>query len=357
MLKYVLGLMLLPLTVLAQIPSYYQSVNLNSEGNILKNELYQLISSTHHHDLLYTPEVWNTLKYADVNPEDETQVLLIYGWNDTDNNAYNDRTRNRWATCHTSNCEGKWVREHVFPRSKGTPNLMFEGPGSDAHHLHAIDYERNGLRSNFKFAENNTQENGFSKVVMIGGVNYFYPGDEWKGDVARMVMYMYVRYGLQCQPKNTGWAETTYAPFQDMPDLFLKWNAEDPVSEHEVRRNEAIFEAQGNRNPFIDNPNLATKIWKGPNAENKWNAANEVSFQKNSMYLYPTITSSVFTIEGVEETILHESSLVIYDMLGKQVLFSERAQKENDISHLANGTYIVQVRQKNEVQTFRIIKK
>ncbi|MGB1284880.1 MAG: endonuclease, partial [Polaribacter sp.] len=98
--------------------------------------------------------------------------------------------------------------------------------------------------------------------------------DEWKGDVARMMMYMYVRYGDRCLPTNVGIGDNSSTP-DDMIDLFLQWNNEDPVSDFEKRRNTyhedtSNNEAQGNRNPFIDNPRLATRIWGGPKAEDIW---------------------------------------------------------------------------------------
>ena len=99
--------------------------------------------------------------------------------------------------------------------------------------------------------------------MFLGG---WYPGDEWKGDVARMMMYMYLRYGNQCLPSNVaiGSANSSDA---NMVQLLLQWNAEDPVSNFEKQRNPIIQGLQGNRNPFIDNPAFATQIWGGPQAE------------------------------------------------------------------------------------------
>ena len=64
----------------------------------------------------------------------------------------------------------------------------------------------------------------------------WYPGDEWKGDIARMMMYMYIRYGDRCKPSGVGVGSTSSTP-DDMIDLFLEWNAEDPVSDFERQRN------------------------------------------------------------------------------------------------------------------------
>ena len=73
-----------------------------------------------------------------------------------------------------------------------------------------------------------------------------------------MVMYLNIRYG------------ETFDKVGDL-NLFIAWNIADPVSTFEMQRNEVIYAAQGNRNPFIDNPYLATLIWGGSDAENKWN--------------------------------------------------------------------------------------
>jgi len=337
----------------AQVPVYYQFVDFNLNGNALKKELSQLISDTHLHELQYTPDIWNALKQADVDTADSSKVLLIYGYNDTDAATANDRTRARNASCHTSNCNGKWVREHVFPRSKGTPNLEFEGPGSDAHHLHAVDYDRNGMRSNYKFIENPASYITYSRIIKQNGIDYFYPGDEWKGDVARMIMYMYLRYENRCLPVNVGAGSVSFSPNADMPDVFLKWNAEDPVSLHEMNRNEQIYNAQGNRNPFIDNPYLATKIWNGPMAENKWKTLeNENDPVFNRFKVYPTITDTYLNVETGTE----EYAFKILDTSGKLVYTGNNVQTI-DVTKFSNGLYLLVATVSGRSRTFKFIKK
>lgn len=344
---------LLFFTVNAQVPAYYQNIDFNLKGDALKNELSTLITATHTYELIYTPDVWNVLKQADIDPKNADKVLLLYGWNDTDVTKNNDLTRDRSASCHSSNCEDKWVREHVFPRSKGTPNLEFEGPGSDAHHLHAIDYDRNSLRSNFKFIANPTSYITYSRVIQQNGSEYFYPGDEWKGDVARMIMYMYVRYGNRCQPVNVGFGSTTFSFNNDMPNIFLQWNAEDPVSIHEINRNEQIYAAQGNRNPFIDNPHLATKIWNGPAAENKWYSLSTEDVILSNVKVYPTITNDFINIESDDLT---ETSYKIYDLSGK-LIDQDKNQTKINVTNYANGLYMLHLSMSNASKAFKFIKK
>ena len=246
-------------TIPADILDYYDDIDFTLTGSDLREELATTIISTHTNNLTYTPDVWNVLKQADLDPTDASKVLLIYGYDDNDGNQKTDRTRDKNNNGGNS---GDWNREHVYPRSLGDPNLGSSGPGSDAHHLRASDVGFNSDRGSKKFATGSGTAGNSS-----GG---WYPGDEWKGDVARMMMYMYLRYGDQCLPKNVAIGSVAGTD-ANMIALLLEWNSEDPVNDFEKNRNEKIFDAQGNRNPFIDNPYLATVIWGGTNAENTWN--------------------------------------------------------------------------------------
>jgi endonuclease I/chitodextrinase len=248
----------LSLLSFGQVPSYYNGTNLNQTGNALKSSLATLISSNTT-ILSYTPGVWDALKQTDLDPTDTSKVLLIYGYNDTDTDITNDRTRSKDLN---GGNQGNWNREHVYAKSLGNPNLGTDGPGSDAHHLRASDITLNATRNNYPFGA------GAGNSKLVNGT-YWYPGDEWKGDVARMVMYMYLRYGNQCLPNVVTVGSQTFSA--DIPDILLQWNAQDPVSQVEMNRNTILEGVQGNRNPFIDNPAFATTIWGGPQAENRFN--------------------------------------------------------------------------------------
>ncbi|MGS2761913.1 endonuclease [Sinomicrobium sp. M5D2P9] len=241
----------------AQVPAYYNGTDITKTGNTLKTELAALITQTHTTELSYTPGVWEALKQTDLDPDNPGNVLLFYGYNDNDGNIKTDRTRDKDSNGGNT---GDWNREHVFAKSLGNPNLGTSGPGSDAHHLRASDVGFNSDRGNLPFAD----ASGNARRVS----NSWYPGDEWKGDVARMVMYMYLRYGNRCLPSAVGTGPQTYS--SEMMDIFLEWNAQDPVSQYEINRNNILENLQGNRNPFIDNPAFATSVWGGPQAENRF---------------------------------------------------------------------------------------
>ncbi|MFK5958602.1 MAG: endonuclease, partial [Lutibacter sp.] len=257
------------------IPTYYNGLNLSLTGNDLFLELSTRIIDTHS-GIPYTGspvDVWDACKLADEDPDISTNVLLIYGFDNTDGNTTTDRTRNKELQ-DTGGTTGTWNREHVFAKSLALPNFGTSepGPGTDVHNLRPADTQRNTSRSNRKFTE------GSGVASYIAGNGGWYPGDEWKGDVARIVMYMYLRYhgdGSQvsqtkCLPINVG-IGTGITIDPNMINLFLQWNVEDPVSPFEANRNEVLSGIQMNRNPFIDNPYLATLIWDGLVAEDKWN--------------------------------------------------------------------------------------
>ena len=344
--KRTLLLLLLPFYCLAQIPEYYSTVDFTLTGNMLKDELSTLVTSTHTTQLIYTPDVWNALRSADLDPDNPQNVLLIYGFNDSDDILRNDRTRNVALSCHVNSCTGMWVREHVYARALGRPNLGDEGPGSDAHHLRAIDSQMNNNRSDREFADGT----GTAGVLASG---YFYPGDEWKGDVARMMMYMYVRYQSQCEATRVGMGSTSYSNFGDMPNIFLEWNAEDPVSQYERNRNEVLQTMQGNRNPFIDEPYLATLLWNGPTAQDNWSILKADKPDLATLYVYPTLTTGSVYVQNTTAT---NYSYTIYNSLGQKATATVH-DNEINLAQNAAGIYFINVQQDNLSRTFKVILK
>lgn len=298
--------------------AYYNGINFNLNGLPLKNQLAQLITLTQSNELSYTPGVWNALRIVDRDPANPNDVLLVYGWeNGTDSDVTNDRSRDR---NNNGADNGQWNREHIYAQSVGTPDLGQSGPGSDAHMLRACDVQRNASRANRKFAIGS----GNSGVVTNGN---WYPGDEWKGDVARIIMYMYVRYGDQCLPNNMGVGANAGAG-DSMIDLFLTWNTEDPVSSVEVNRNNYLGNAnntygQGNRNPFIDNPYLATKIWGGTPAQDIWGILSTPSFA--------TFEAAIFPNPAVDGTFSITTATPLTDIIITHI-------NGQTISHILNPT-------------------
>jgi endonuclease I len=312
-------------TVSAQLPAYYNGISTISVGQPLKDQLSSLITSTHTVFLTYTPGIWDLLSEADLDLNDPSKVLLIYGYNDSDGNSENDRTRNVNLLQTGSSNVGVWNREHVYAKSLGTPDLGTSGPGADGHHLRAADGEMNNTRGSFPFTT------GSGNAHVVSGTK-FYPGDEWKGDVARMMMYMYLRYPSQCIPTNVGDPTITFSGFDQMIDLFITWSEQDAVSDFERQRNEVIYQAQGNRNPFIDEPYFATRIWK---------LTTPLDLQEmepvDPFYMYPNPCSETVHISYPTEI---NWEFTLTDEFGR-VLLKGQETEEINLAEMDQGMYFM----------------
>jgi endonuclease I len=220
-----------------ELKEFYKNLPITTNGDLNFKFVSQhtienhttILSYGQRHEFLYN---------ADADLTNQDNVILMY----TSESRYYEE----YTSGTNSYSPQTFNTEHIFPQSK----LSTDDAVTDLHHLRSADSEINSLRSNYPFVDGS----GIYKLV---GENAWFPGDEWKGDVARMVMYLNVRYGEE------------FVKVGNL-DLFLKWNKEDPVSAFEMQRNNVIYAAQGNRNIFIDNPYIATLIWGGAAAENKW---------------------------------------------------------------------------------------
>lgn len=220
----------------SDLVDYYNGIIFSEDSDLMFEEL-EMHTKTNHTTILSYGQRHQYLYNADEDESNADNVILMY--------SGESRYWEEYQSNSNSHSPQTFNTEHVYPQSR----LQASDAVSDLHHLRACDASVNSDRLNYPF----TDSNGTYKLI---GETWF-PGDQWKGDVARMMMYLNVRYSETFTRVGT-------------IDLFLKWNREDPVSTFEEQRNNVIYAAQGNRNPFIDNPYLATLIWGGDAAENKW---------------------------------------------------------------------------------------
>jgi len=168
-------------------------------------------------------------------------------------------------------------REHSLPKSwwGGGKKTQY----SDAFHLYPTDGKVNGERSNFPYGEcaggkvlppqGSIRELGRLGTSTFPGFSgtVFEPDNEYKGDLARTYFYMATAYNSQIGSWTQGngnqfFAGNSYPVFKTWSlELLLKWHRQDPVSQKEIDRNEAIYKHQHNRNPYIDHPELVEYVW------------------------------------------------------------------------------------------------
>ncbi|GIU35443.1 hypothetical protein TUM3794_03130 [Shewanella colwelliana] len=245
---------------------YYSDVLSGEFANAeeLKNALSVIIAKDHK-QLTYK-QVWSTLTYADQDPSDDKKVIEIY--TGASISKYDNQTSGSGV--------GKWNREHVWAKSHGFPSESQWGY-TDAHHLRPSDPGINTARSNNDFGA--CKDTG--EEVMFNGVgtgNYlnkttdcWEPRDEVKGDVARMIMYMDTRYqGTDTATTNMPdlvavdrltTTDEDSAPLIGTLCTLYAWNQLDAVDAYEQNRNNQVYKYQGNRNPFIDRPELVKEVY------------------------------------------------------------------------------------------------
>ncbi|KRF19131.1 ribonuclease [Nocardioides sp. Soil797] len=224
----------------------YYADALGKTGTELRNSLHTIISVQ---TKLSYSQVWDALKETDEDPNNANNVILLYS------------ARSQAKSTNGGNPDD-WNREHVWAKSHGDFGTA-TGPGTDIHHLRPTDVSVNSTRGNKDF------DNGGGTVSECSGcatdADSFEPPDAVKGDVARMILYMAIRY-----EGNDGWpnlepndqVSNGSAPYIGKLSVLLEWNAQDPPSAFEKHRNDVIFEQfQHNRNPFIDHPEWANAIF------------------------------------------------------------------------------------------------
>jgi len=351
--KKVLLVLLVPVFSLAQIPANYYSAAENNSDDALKYELNQIIDN--HIMYPYTSsstDVWDILKETDKDPNNPNNVILIYsGVSVNGPQEYN-------------NSNG-WTREHVWAKSRGNFGTSM-GPGTDVHALRPLDNITNTIRNNRGF-DNCTDcsivydkwsnDTGSLKDNVAWS---FEPRPEVKGDVARMIFYMDVRYeGYDSFPdlevSETILDAQDHSPFHGVLSTLLEWHRNDPVDAWEENRNNIIYyDYQNNRNPFIDYPELAEHIW-GNLMGTIWTSGTlgVSEFNDVAIKLYPNPISEYLNITGINK----KTQLEIYDSLGKKLISKtiDNSPNKINVSPFSSGVYLLKFTQNKVTIVKRVI--
>jgi endonuclease I len=324
----------------AQVPNgYYDSAKNLSDEN-LKSALNQIIDN--HTEYTYTSssiDVWDILKETDRDPNNAENVILIYSGISVN-------------AAQEYNSANGWTREHIWAKSRGDFGTAI-GVGTDVHALRPLDNTTNSIRNNRSFNNCNTCEAVTDKWGNTTGSKKdandwsFEPRDAVKGDVARMMFYMAVRYeGLDSYPNleltEAMLPQSNKEPIHGVLSTLLDWHRNDPVDAWEENRNDIIYNSyQGNRNPFLDFPELAEHLW-GTEMGLNWTGEplDTENFNEVSFSIYPNPASNSITIKGVSL----DTQVEIYDAIGRKVQSSQINVNKNtiNVSEL-KGIYVVNI--------------
>ena len=294
------------LGVMAQIPNgYYNNAN-GKTGDELKVALHNIIKG--HHVVSYNG-LLDAFPYTD--NDGNGNVWDIYS------NCIFSYSGN--ALCGEFEQEGDcWNREHTWPQSWFNEQ---NAPRCDLFHVYPTDGYVNGIRSNYPYGEVNnpihTSGNG-SKLGPCVTSGYsgrvFEPIDEYKGDIAHSYFYMSVRYysedsnwstsGMTNKSEILPWAMT----------MLLRWSDEDPVSDKEIARNNAVYGYQNNRNPFIDHPEYARMIW-----DENWPGGNIADGDFVKVTSADEITDGDYLIVCENNNVAFNGALTNLDAIGNTI--------------------------------------
>ncbi len=319
--------------------SYYDSLD-NLADTALRQALQDIIADPTTVRAQTYADVIAILKEADQNPANSNQVWLVYS----------EEGRPKLDFQTSSNNTGKWNREHTYPRSRGgffdieedkiadgidvfwtTKADSLRHGNSDAHALRAADASENSSRNNKHYGD---------YVGPTGTLGSF------KGDVARSVLYMEIRYnGLQVVngfPSITG-------QLGDLATL-LDWHRNDPPDDFEMNRNNIVYNWQFNRNPFIDQPLMVEYIW-GTNIGDTWMQSLSIDEgEELKVSVYPNPTNGRVYISGLNT----ETNIEVFSIEGKLLKTYKAVEDYIDLD-LASGLYMLKLISDNRSVIKKII--
>lgn len=361
--KNITLLFLLSFTIgFAQIPAGYYSTATGS-GYTLKTQLYNIIKG--HTDLGYGG-LWVTYETSDrdvfTGPgyENDNTIYDMYTENPTGSAgecSYIYATDQDTGSGGTTECD-VYNREHIVPQSIFSQNAPMR---HDAHFVTPTDKKVNGDRGDnphgivatVSSTTNNGAKHGTSAISGYSG-QVFEPNNAFKGDIARMYFYFITRYETQV----SAWSYSMFNGTSDQVlttpflNMLLAWHTNDPVSEFEITRNNAIYARQGNRNPYIDHPEYICQIWATQCA-----ALSSESFVSSSdVTIYPNPTSNgSFSITST----VNLNSITIYNVNGQIIQEINNpttiSTETYNINNLSTGFYLVQLKSDTNSITKKVI--
>jgi len=346
--RILLLLVAITTTVFSQNLTQYYSTAYNTQGENLRDKLNDIIKG--HTEFSYTSsstDVWDILKETDKDPENPENVILFY----SNVSVNGDQEYN--------NGQG-WTREHVWAKSRGDFGTS-RGPGTDVHHLRPASLSINSSRNNRNFKDcidcNPLVYQG-SPSGATSTTEYTYePNDNVKGDVARMIFYMALRYeGENGEPDleiiDYLLDKDDKMPYHALLSTLLEWNVLDTVSNFEKNRNNIIYnDYQHNRNPFIDYPELAEYLY-GSMTDQFWNP-HHLAVDNQELHhisVFSNASEGAITIKNAQKY-----QMEIYNLLGQLLSSGIVASETETIKLPYAGFMIIRLSNGNEIFTQKVI--
>ncbi len=329
--------------VQSNIPStYYQQAN-GLSGEELKEALYQIVSN--HVVFPYTSsstDTWDILQQSDQDPTEHNNMILVYTGRSQDK-GYRDGSGN-YSQYENGNGtqSNSWNREHVWPKSHGFPDED-DNAYTDVHNLKPCDRSVNSSRGTKDFDFGGSQHNEANDCNT--DTDSWEPPDYVKGDIARILFYMVIRYDPGFDHNNNTFdlelvdytTPNNNDPILGKLSSLIQWHNDDPIDDFEINRNEIIFGFQENRNPFIDHPNLVNFLW-GDNYGVVWNEnLSNSDYEINNMKVFPNPSSGIINF-GID---MANEKIEIFTIRGEKVLEYIVKDTNRLELNLSSGIYVL----------------
>lgn len=322
--------------------NYYDDLN-GQVDQQLRERITAIISDPSTVQVHTYSDIYTILDEADKSPLNSNKVWLLY----------TEQEKAKYLKQSGSNSANKWNREHVFPRSRGgffsieedgiatgmmpdwTTNAdSLRHGNSDAHHLRPALSSENSSRGNKNFGD---------YTGPSGNLGSF------KGDVARAVFYMALRYNDLSLVN--GYPTTADAGQLGDLQTLLDWHEMDPPDDYEMRRNNVIYNWQVNRNPFIDMPDLVDYIWGDMIGETWYNTMSSEDFKTSAIKIYPNPSQGQLNFMNLPNKV----EIRIFSLTGEE-LFRQKDFDEKSLNlDLPKGVYLLKMNSDQETTSQKII--
>ncbi|MFD2907729.1 endonuclease [Flavobacterium ardleyense] len=391
--NFTLLLVLTSFLALAQPAGYYNAAT--GTGYALKTQLKKIIDDVNdglspeflHIDRGYgsgtntnNNGLWTAYKTTDrdlgIGYENDNTIVDMYSENpnatDPYNYNYNTASSGNNGQCGTYSGEGDcYNREHLVPQAYFS-HYQIDPMKNDPNFVFPTDGKVNSIRDNYPFGPvsvaNYTSGNGSKRGSNVNsgysaGYNntVFEPIDEFKGDIARSVLYFATRYedllgnfytGTNVRSKDMFDGSSDKVFSNTFLNILITWHLQDPVSTKEIIRNNAIYAFQSNRNPYIDHPEYVCQIWSATCA----NLSSDSFALDNNITIYPNpaLNNEVYVTATTEL-----KTIVLYNVNGQIIQEIKNPSKvENNtykVSNLPKGFYLMQLGTENASTTKKLI--
>ena len=335
---------------------YYDQAN-NLSSDELKEALHQIISN--HVIFPYTSastDTWDILQESDQDPNENNNMILVYTGRSQEK-GYRDGSGN-YSQYENGNGtqSNSWNREHIWPKSHGFPDED-DNAYTDVHNLKPCDRSVNSSRGTKDFDFGGNQHSEASDCLTDS--DSWEPPDYVKGDIARILFYMVVRYDPGVDHENNTFdlelvdytTPNNTEPILGKLSSLLDWHLSDPVDDFEINRNQIIFGFQENRNPFIDHPNLVNYLW-GDNVGLVWN--ENLTVPENEIVktiIYPNPSSGIINFSSDME----DEIIEIFNLNGQNIL-NKIIDSSNSVElDLPSGIYFLRSNTKSGIYNSKLI--